>query len=90
MVLRENGILVKVEISGYSLQNTLEKSDHFNVDGLIVSHVSSRDGKSHKRHKHRWCSKINTGVNILVSWDLFFGACHFCSLKTANLANVLV
>ena len=57
------------------------------VEGTRVG-CRGRDAKSCKRCKRRWCSKINTGVKILVSWDLFFGACHFCSLKTVDLANV--
>ena len=33
-------------------------------------------------HGHFWC-------HILVSWDLFFGQCHFWSLKTVDLATIL-
>ena len=29
-----------------------------------------------------WCL-----CQIVVSWDLFFGACHFCSMKTVDLAT---
>ena len=32
-------------------------------------------------HRHFWC-------HILVSWDLFFGQCHFWSLKTVDLATI--
>ena len=50
-----------------------------------IRHVKSCDpcdpGSVTQRHL-RW--------HILVIWDLFFGACHFCSFETVDLATFLV
>ena len=41
----------------------------------------SREGRERARgHRHSW-------GHILVSWDLFLGACHFCSFETVDLAT---
>ena len=37
------------------------------------------------------CVRFVEAVSIcLVSWDLFFGACHFCSFETVELAPISI
>ena len=48
--------------------------------GQTCKKSRSRDRCS-QPHRHFWC-------HILVSWDLFFGQCHFWSLKTVDLATI--
>ena len=43
---------------------------------------------------HRFTSHLLRGIVIVnrprlqkVSWDLFFGVCHFCSFEIVNLAD---
>ena len=38
------------------------------------------------RAEMRWCKKCITGVKILVSWALFFGACHFVHMYTGFIS----
>ena len=56
-----------------------------NFGGLIPEPQTCKKSRSRDRcsqpHRHFWC-------HILVSWDLFFGQCHFWSLKTVDLATI--
>ena len=44
--------------------------------------LKTRDRRDRGSCQEGWCL-----CQIVVSWDLFFGACHFCSMKTVDLAT---
>ena len=49
--------------------------------------VWGRPLKTCDRCDRRSCQEGWSLCQIVVSWDLFFGACHFCSMKTVDLAT---
>ena len=63
----------------------------------VTCHIDGRPLYENDRKLKLWAemqkvasaaSAAGVAKSILVSWDLFFGACHFCSLKTVDLASV--
>ena len=61
-------------------------SDHLTAKTMSTEEQTCKKSRFRDRwsqpHGHFWC-------HILVSWDLFFGQCHFWSLKTVDLATIL-
>ena len=45
--------------------------------------LKTRDRRDRRSCQEGWCL-----CQIVASWDLFFGACHFCSMKTVDLATI--
>ena len=55
-----------------------------------VPKAGTRHAKNRQRWKRSLCHICRSCVNFLVSWDLFFGACHFCSFETVELALISI
>ena len=49
----------------------------------IYRPLKTRDRRDRRSCQEGWCL-----CQIVASWDLFFGACHFCSMKTVDLATI--
>ena len=50
---------------------------------VIYRPLKTRDRRDRRSWQEGWCL-----CQIVASWDLFFGACHFCSMKTVDLATI--
>ena len=58
-------------------------------DGFLGFNWSDiRHGKNHDRCDRRGCQAGWGLCQSVVSWDLFLGAYHFCSIKTVDLATI--
>ena len=56
----------------------------------MILHIAQNETTKHicsyMEHKNNLIYRIVWLILTVVSWDLFFGACHFCSITLANLA----
>ena len=50
----------------------------------MIDYAPPRPLKTRDRRDRGSCQEGWSLCQIVVSWDLFFGPCHFCSFKTVD------